>query len=193
MAASMAQFENANPAYNNPTAIQGSGDTGRTAPNKLGIYSSRAAGMQAGVTKLGEWAQRFPFLTVTEALARWQRGSSDLAKLQRTLTPQDWQSIVNESRQVGKALGVDPDKTTLGNLLGGVQKNMSMLTRPLEPERRPEGAGAAPAPVAGASVKQDVSFNITGATDPKAVASAVRSEMARVNQEMYRNLSARTA
>ena len=108
MAGMMATFENANPAYNNPLALQGTGDTGTTAPNGLGIFSSASAGLAAGIAKLEAWAVRFPSLTINQILARWQTGDQDA----------DSPSIDNESNMVGDALGVDPYTTTMSSLGG---------------------------------------------------------------------------
>lgn len=109
MASAMAKFENANPAYNNPLAIQGSGDTGQTAPNGLGIYSSYSAGYNAGVGLLQSYANRFPNYTVTQILSRWATGSSDPS----TLSAADQAKVNNEARLVGSALGVDPNSATI--------------------------------------------------------------------------------
>jgi hypothetical protein len=114
MAGVMAKFENSNPAYNNPLAIQGTGDTGSTAGNGLGIFSTTEAGLAAGIQMLESWAQRFPGLTITQALARWQTGHSDLSDL----SSDDQTKVNNEAGMVGSALGVDPDSTTLGDLSG---------------------------------------------------------------------------
>jgi hypothetical protein len=114
MAAQMAKFENSNPDYNNPLALQGTGDTGTTAPNGLGIFSSAEAGLEAGINLLKSYAARFPDLSITQALARWQTGKSDIDQL----SDADRQSVNNEAGMVGSALGVDPDGTTLGDLSG---------------------------------------------------------------------------
>jgi hypothetical protein len=110
MANTMAKFENANPAYNNPLAIQGTGDTGSTAPNGLGIFSTAEAGMAAGIALLESYAARFPGLTIKQILARWTTGDAD----------NDSDSINNEAGMVGDALGVDPNTTTMSDLTGSV-------------------------------------------------------------------------
>jgi hypothetical protein len=111
----MASFENSNPAYNNPMAVQGTGDTGTTAPNGLGIYSSVDAGMSAGIALLESYAARFPTLTVRQAISRWATNK---------INPDDIQddnlraSVDNETQLVADALYIDPDVTTLGDLAG---------------------------------------------------------------------------
>lgn len=108
MASAMASFENSNPAYNNPLAVQGTGDTGTTAPNGLGIFSSAEAGLQAGIALLESYASRFPDLTINQAIARWATGNTEDTS----------DSTVNYQNQVSDALGVDGSTTTLGDLSG---------------------------------------------------------------------------
>lgn len=108
----MAKFENANPNYNNPMAVQGTGDTGTTAGNGLGIFSTMDAGMQAGINLLESYASRFPNLTITQALARWGFGTTDVS----SLSDESIDKVTNEASMVGDALNVDPDQTTLGDL-----------------------------------------------------------------------------
>lgn len=114
MASEMATFENANPAYNNPLAIQGTGDTGTTAGNGLGIFTTAEAGLAAGISLLESYAARFPGLTITQALSRWTTGNSDPSQL----SSDQQASVNNEAGMVGDALGVDPNQTTLGDLAG---------------------------------------------------------------------------
>jgi len=114
MGQAMARFENSNPNYNNPMALQGSGDTNSTAGNGLGIYSTIEAGWQAGFNLLASYAARFPDLTITQALSRWAFNQTDTSQL----TPDQLASLNNESGMVGSALGVDPNSTTLGDLSG---------------------------------------------------------------------------
>lgn len=111
MAAAITHNENSNPAYNNPGSIQGTGDTGTTAKNGLGIFSSIEAGEAALVNLIASYARRFPNLSVNEFVSRWVTGKTDS-------DAPPGSALSNYQNSVAGALGVDGD-TPISDLGSG--------------------------------------------------------------------------
>lgn len=76
----IAKFENVNPSYNNPLAVQygnyalGQGATGK-AGNGLAIFPDTQTGLAAGNNLLN--SSSYSNLSITQLLNKWQTGNSD--------------------------------------------------------------------------------------------------------------------
>jgi hypothetical protein len=105
----ISQSENVNPAYNNPLALGGTGDTGTSFGQGLGIYSSLSAGLAAGTANIAASFANHPQWTLSYWIARYT------GNLDSNGNPIPSASLTNYTNNVSGALGVDPS-TTLGDI-----------------------------------------------------------------------------
>lgn len=110
LANAIATLENTNPAYNNPGAISGTGDTGSSFGAGIGIYST----LQAGQTAL------------SSQLARIYSGSSSLYPGGASMTLDQFGEVYAPNQNYGKSLGSIlgvPSSTPLSSIPSGTTSN----------------------------------------------------------------------
>jgi hypothetical protein len=101
--------EGVNPDYNNPLALGGTGDTGTSFGQGLGIFSSFGAGWDAGVANIRASFAAHPTWSLSYWIARYT------GNLDSNGNPIPSASLTNYQNQVEGALGVSGD-TTLGTI-----------------------------------------------------------------------------
>lgn len=111
IAGAISGAENVNPSYNNPLALGGSGDTGQSFGQGLGVFSSLQAGWDAGVANIKASFAKHPEWTLDYWIARYT------GNLDSNGNPIPSDSLSNYEGQVEGALGVSGD-TTLGTITG---------------------------------------------------------------------------
>jgi hypothetical protein len=111
LASAISGAENVNPSYNNPLALGGTGDTGQSFGQGLGVFSSLQAGWDAGVANLKASFAKHPEWSLDYWIARYT------GNLDANGNPILSDSLSNYQSQVEGALGVSGD-TTLGTITG---------------------------------------------------------------------------
>jgi hypothetical protein len=112
LASAIAQLENVNPSYNNPGAISGTGDTGTSFGQGIGIYSTLQAGQAA----------------LENQLSLIYSGSSPYYPGGSNMTLQQFGEVYAPNQNYGNTLasilGI-PSSTTLANIPSGVSGTSS--------------------------------------------------------------------
>ena len=109
IATAISGAENVNPDYNNPLALGGTGDTGQSFGQGLGVFSSFQSGWDAGVANIKASFAAHPTWSLSYWIARYT------GNLDSNGNPIPSASLTNYQNQVEGALGVSGD-TTLGTI-----------------------------------------------------------------------------
>lgn len=99
-AQAIANFENVNPAYNNPGGINENGDAGQTS-NGIAMYSSWSVGYARLLSLLQGMVNRNPGMTLDAATRYYAFGNN------QNLNASQQQVLANYQASVENALGVD--------------------------------------------------------------------------------------
>jgi hypothetical protein len=94
-------FENVNPAYNNPGGINAMGDAGQTS-NGIAMYSSWSVGYNKLLAYLQNMINKNPAMTLNQATKNYAFGPNA-----GTLSPQNAQVLANYQASVSQSLGLD--------------------------------------------------------------------------------------
>jgi hypothetical protein len=95
-------FENVNPAYNNPGGINENGDAGQT-PNGIAMYSTWQVGYNRLLTLLGNMVNKNPSMTLDQATQYYAFGNVSV----NNLSPSQQQVLANYQASVQQSLGLD--------------------------------------------------------------------------------------
>lgn len=116
LASAIAQIENTNPAYNNPGAISGTGDTGLSFGAGIGIYSTLDAGKQALTNQIN---------SIYNGTSSYYNSGMTLSQFGEVYAPNQ-----NYGNTLANVLGV-PASTTLNQINPGTNSSTTQLQNEL--------------------------------------------------------------